>query len=46
MICSNGTQLEFKESLYYYTVTVGKRTWYWNKDTGGFDGTSFDCKED
>jgi len=26
---------------YYFTVTVGKRTWYWVKETGEVDGTSW-----
>ncbi|KKN25856.1 hypothetical protein LCGC14_0880430 [marine sediment metagenome] len=39
--CKNGTALKFEETPYYYKVAVGKRTWYWNSDTGEFDGTSF-----
>lgn len=38
--CNNGTEIELKESPYYYTVTVDKKTWYWKKDTGEFDGKS------
>ncbi len=43
--CSNGTKVIFEETPYYYKVTVGNKTWYWNKDTGEFDGTSFDMTE-
>lgn len=43
--CNDSTEIEFKESPYYYTVTVDTKTWYWNKGTGKFDGTSFDWKE-
>ena len=38
--CQNGVELKFEETPYYYKVTVGSKTWYWNKDTGKFDGTS------
>lgn len=44
--CENGIVLEFEETPYYFKVTVGHKTWYWNKDTGKFDGTSFDWKRD
>ncbi len=43
--CSKGIKVKFEETPYYYKVTVGKKTWYWNKDTGEFDGTSFDMTE-
>lgn len=42
--CENGVEIKFEESPYYYTVTVGKKTWYWNKNTGEFDGVSFDVE--
>lgn len=42
--CKNGVEIRFEETPYYYKVTVGKRTWYWNRGTGQFDGTS--CKVD
>jgi len=44
--CSNGVKVEFKETPYYYKITVGNKTWYWNNDTGQFDGTSFKIAED
>ncbi len=25
---------------YYYKLTIGDETWYWNKDTGKYDGHS------
>ena len=37
---TNGEEIVFEETPYYYKVTVGRKTWYWNKDTGEFDGTS------
>lgn len=40
--CKNGIELRFEETPYYFKLTVGGKTWYWNKDTGEFDGTSFD----
>jgi len=39
--CKNGAEIKFEETLYYCKVTVGNETWYWNKDTGEFDGESF-----
>jgi hypothetical protein len=44
--CDDGTQIICKETPYYFTVTVDKRTWYWNKDTGKFSGTSKKVSED
>ena len=29
-------------SDFYYPLTVGKKTWYWVKKTGEFDGTSWE----
>jgi hypothetical protein len=43
--CKNGTEIKFEEDSFYYTVTVGKKTWYWKKDTGEFDGTSWEMRE-
>ena len=44
--CKNGVVLKFEGTPYYYKVTVGKKTWYWNRDTGEFDGESFKVAED
>ena len=38
--CSNGTKIKIEETPYYYKVTVGGKVWYWNRDTGEYDGTS------
>ncbi len=42
MIIYSDDNLEFKASDLYYTITVGNKTWYWNKEDGKFDGTSID----
>ena len=39
--CENGVKIEFKETPHYYKITAGSKTWYWNGDTGEFDGTSY-----
>jgi len=39
--CNNGVQIKIEETQRYVKVIVGNKTWYWNKDTGEFDGTSF-----
>ncbi len=36
--CKNGGELKFEETPYYYKVTIGNKTWYWDKDTGEYDG--------
>ena len=42
----NGEKLEFRESPYYFTITIGKKTWYWVRETGKYDGTSLKVAED
>ena len=42
----NGQDLKFAETPYYFKVSVGKRTWYWVRETGEFDGTSCKVGED
>ncbi|MBA7579759.1 hypothetical protein ES708_21635 [subsurface metagenome] len=42
----NDQSIKFEETPYYFKVSVGKRTWYWNRDTGEFDGTSCKVGED
>lgn len=44
--CNNGAEIEIEESQSYVKVSVGDKTWYWSKETGRFDGTSFDWKQD
>jgi len=44
--CTNGVVIKIEESPRYVEVIVGNKTWYWDKDTGEFDGTSFDVKQD
>jgi len=39
--CGNGTQVKFDETPYYYKLAIGRKTWYWDRDTGKFDGTSY-----
>ena len=35
-------KVRFDITPFYYKVTSGKRAWYWNRDTGDFDGTSWE----
>jgi len=44
--CNNGVEIKIEESQLYIKVTAGHKTWYWNRETGEFDGTSFDIKQD
>jgi len=44
--CTNGETVSFEETPYYYKLIVGDKTWYWNSDTGKYDGTSIEIKED
>ena len=44
--CNNGIEIIIEESELYVKVIIGNKTWYWSKDTGKFDGTSFDWKRD
>ncbi len=43
---TNGVDVVFKETPYYFKLTVGKKTWYWDKDTGEYDGTSWKIVEE
>ena len=38
--CKNGVKIKFEQDAHYYTVTVGRDTWYWRKANGEFDGHS------
>ena len=44
--CNNGVEIKIEESQLYVKVIVGDKTWYWNKGTGEYDGTSFKVAED
>ncbi len=44
--CTNGEKGKFEVIRCYFKLTLGNKTWYWNRDTGGFDGTSFKVAED
>lgn len=44
--CTNGEKVKFEETPYYFKLTIANKTWYWNSDTGEFDGTSFPIAED
>ena len=39
--CEN-MKIKFEATPYYYTVTSGKKTWYWKLETGEFDGISWE----
>ena len=39
---TSGEKIKFEETAYYFKLTIGNKTWYWNRDTGKYDGTS--CK--
>jgi hypothetical protein len=38
--CENGTKVFFKETIRYLKLTIGNKTWYWNRGTGEYDGIS------
>jgi len=44
--CNNGIEIKVEESQLFLKVIVGDKTWYWSKETGKFDGISFDWKKD
>ncbi|GAJ10927.1 unnamed protein product [marine sediment metagenome] len=44
--CSNGTKVIFEETPYFFKLTIGHKTWYWERETGKYDGVSFDWKGD
>ena len=39
--CTNGEEIEFRKTPYYYWIAIRNMIWYWNKETGEFDGESF-----
>ena len=46
MVVYSDDTIKIEVSDYYYTVTLGGKTWYWVKRTGKFDGTSWDVNKD
>jgi len=38
----NGKDLICEITPYYFKVTLGNKTWYWNIDTGEYDGESIE----
>jgi hypothetical protein len=40
------SKVKFDVTPYYYKVTSGRKTWYWKRDTGEFDGTSWDYENE
>lgn len=38
--CATGDAVTFEETPYYFKLTIGIKTWYWDKDTGKYDGIS------
>jgi len=44
--CTNKVKVKFEETPYYFKLTVGGKTWYWCRDTGRYDGVSFEWKGD
>jgi hypothetical protein len=45
MVIYSDDNLIFEVDERYYKVTVCKRTWYWFKATGKFDGTSVEVSD-
>jgi hypothetical protein len=37
--------IEIKSSPYYTVLTIGEKNYYFIKETGKFDGVSFDIKD-
>jgi len=46
VIVYSDAKVIFEISENYYMVKVGKRIWYWLKETGKFDGTSYNLGKD
>ena len=38
--CENGERVTFEGTPYYFKITIGGKTWYWDRDTGKYDGVS------
>jgi len=39
--CTNNEVVIFEETPFYLKLTIGRKTWYWNRDTGKYDGVSY-----
>ena len=44
--CTKGEIVTFEETPLFFKLTIGHKTWYWAKETGKYDGVSFDWKGD
>jgi len=44
--CNNGVRVKFEETPRYFKLTIGHKTWYWERETGKYDGVSFDWNGD
>ena len=42
--CTNGVCVRFEETPYYFKLTIGNKTWYWDGDTGKYDGVSYQAE--
>lgn len=45
MIIYSDDNIIFEISGNYYMIKSGNKTWYWFRDTGKFDGTSFEVRD-
>jgi len=43
--CTNGEDLRFEETPYYFKIIIGRKVWYWDRDTGKYDGTACQVEE-
>ena len=39
--CKNGKTVSFEETPYYFKLTIGNKTWYWDREDGKYDGVSY-----
>lgn len=39
--CTNGEKVKFEETPNYFLLTIGNKSWYWDRDTGKYDGVSY-----
>ena len=43
--CTNGEKVKFEETPNYFILTIGDKSWYWDRATGKYDGTSWAINE-